>query len=339
MGQREIWVFAEFSEHEVAPVSFEMLSEARKLAKELKGKTCVCLIGKKDGEIPRSLQKYGAEKIYRIESKNSNEPSIDVYASILQNLIQKFSPFIILFGATPSGSELAPRIAARLKLPCITEVKRIGGERDNLVIGKSCYNEKVYQNYNFHPEKTVVLTVLPGDMNSEEADGPRELEVVNEDIYIERGMTRTKTIKFIKGDPKKIRLEEANLVIAGGKGIGKDMAIIEDLADLLGASIGGSRPLVDDGMIPFERQIGITGKSVTPKLLMACGISGAREFVAGMDKAMLTIAINRDAKAPIFKFANLGIVGDLHEIIPFLIDRIKVLKQKCNREEGNNSPL
>ena len=154
---------------------------------------------------------------------------------------------------------------------------------------------------------------------------------MNETIPLEIGRTRTRVLRFIKCDPKRMKLEEADLIVAGGKGIGKEILIVEELAGVLGASIGGTRPLVDEGIIPFERQIGITGKSVTPRMLTACGISGAREFTMGVERTPLTIAINTDAKAPIFRFANLGIIGDLHKIIPPLLmsskDTNRILKK------------
>lgn len=339
MQSKDIWIFVEFRKHEVMPVTFEMFSEFRKISKELNGKTCACLIGSNVGEYIPLLKNQGVDRIYVSENSVLSDYSLEAYVYTLQKLIEKYWPLTLVFSATPFGGELAPRVAARLRLPCITEVKRIKVQGENLSIAKSCYEEKVYQNFNFRPERTVVVTVLPGDMESEGANVSGEMEVVNEVIHLEPDMIRTRNIKFIRGDPRKIRLEEADLIVAGGKGIGQDLAILEDLADILEASIGGTRPLVDDGIIPWERQIGITGRSVAPKLLIACGISGAREFIAGTEKSKLTIAINKDARAPIFKFANLGIIGDLKKIVPLLIHQVRVLKQKAKKENGSSSPI
>lgn len=327
IGLKEIWVFAESRDHEVAPVNFEMLNEARKLAKDLDGKTCVCLIGYKPGGNVHSFRKYGAEKVYLLELDSFYESSLDIYASICQNLIEKYNPLIMMFGATSLGSELAPRIAARLTLPCITEVKRIKMHGDNLVIAKAVYDDKIYENFVIHPKRTLVLTVLPGDFDIEESNVSHEMEVVIEDIDLKQGGIRTKKIGFIKGDPNKINLEEADLIVAGGKGIGRNLSVLEDLADILSASIGGTRQLVDEGIIPFERQIGITGKSVSPKFLMACGISGAREFVAGIKKARFTVAVNTDLNAPIFRSVDLAVHGDVNEIIPALVKSLRNRKK------------
>jgi len=339
MPAKEIWVFADRQGHELAPVTSEMLSEARKLGPKLDGKTCACLIGHRVTEYLPSLKTHGVEKVYMLENDMLSAYTLDVYGIVLQRLIENYQPSIIMFGATASGSELATRIAAKLRLPCITEAKRLGVEGQKLVIAKSCYEEKVYQNYEFHLDRTVVVTVLPGDMESEKVKISGAMEILKEEVDLEPDTIRTKSMKIIKGDPRKIRLEEGDLIVAGGKGIDRDIGILEGLADSLGASIGGTRPLVDDGVIPFERQIGITGKSVSPRLLVACGISGAREFVAGMEKAALIIAINKDARAPIFKFANLGILGDVHKILPLLTDRIRFLKQRGNRGKESNSPI
>ena len=328
MVTKELWIFAEQKGSDVAPVTFEMLSELRNLAKELHGKTCVCLMGENAGQSIRSLQRYGAEKVYLLENGIISEISVDIRISVSQKLIQKYNPFIAMFGATSSGSELAARVAARLGLPCITEVKRIMLQGEDLVIAKPAYDDKVYKNFVFQPKKTVVLTALPGDFDGEETKTSHGVEVVREDIHLERDRVFTKKIGFIKGDPRKIRLEEADLIVAGGKGIGQDLSMLENLADSLEASIGGTRLLVDDGVIPFERQIGITGKSVSPRFLMACGISGAREFLTGIEKTRLTVAINTDANAPIFRSTDLGVFGDVHEIIPALIKKLNERKAK-----------
>ena len=329
MLSKEIWVIAEHRDRELAPVTLEMLTEARKLAKDLNGKTCACLLGPKIRGCFSSLGDSGAEKVYFLDNDIFSEYSLDAYAQVLQGLITEHKPLITMFEASSSGSELAVRISWRMKLPCITEVKRIEVERENLVISKSCYEDKVYQNITFHPERTVVLTVLPGDMDSGENNASREMEVVEGKPSYETGRIRTRCIKFLKGDPKKISLEEADLIVAGGRGIGKEASVLEELADVLGASVGGTRPLVDEGVLAFERQIGITGKSVSPRLLLACGVSGAREFTAGIEKAKLTIAVNTDEKAPIFKKTDVGVHADMNEIVQVWVKRLR-------QEKGNN---
>ena len=330
---KDVWVFAEYSKKQFQAVTWEMLSEGQKLSRRLDGQICACLIGYQLEDRIDHLTKHGAEKVYLVDDMLIDEYLIDGYIFVLENLIKKYNPAIIMIGATPKGSELAPRIAARLRLPCVTEVKKIAINEKNLTIAKSGYRDEVYFNFDFIPKRTVILTVVPGDMEVEKTNKPKGIEIVREGIHIEPNMIRTENIKFIKGDPKKIGIEEAELIIAGGKGIGiEGMSDLEEIADLLGASIGGTRMLVDEGIIPFERQIGITGKSVGSKLMIACGISGAREFTAGTEKVQLTIAINTDSHAGIFNIADIGILGDVHDIVPALI---KGLKKKEKTEKAD----
>jgi len=234
---------------------------------------------------------------------------------------------MIIFDASSSGSELAARISLRMGLPFVSEVKRIDIEKENLIISKSCYEDKVYQNVTLGPERTAILTVMPSDTDSDEGNTSGEVEVVEVESGYETSGVRSRLIKFLKGDPKKISLDEADIIVAGGKGIGKEASGLEELADVIGASVGGTRPLVDEDVFPFERQIGITGKSISPRLLFTFGISGAREFTAGTEKAKLTIAVNTDDKAPIFKNADMKVHGDLKEIIPALVKRIRQRKE------------
>ncbi|MCD6361663.1 MAG: electron transfer flavoprotein subunit alpha/FixB family protein [Armatimonadetes bacterium] len=329
----DVWVLAEYNNNQMESITWEMLNEGQRLAAKLEEQTCVCLLGYHAEEYIDALRDHGTEKVYLVDNVLLSEYSLDAYTFALEKLVEKYNPSLMMIGATSLGSELAPRIAARLKLPCITEVKKYMVNEENLVITKSGYSDKVYIDFDFVPDRTVITTILPGDMDSEVANESREIEVIKEDIHIKQDIIRTRNLNFIKGDPRKIRLEEAEKIMAVGKGVDHDnLQFVEELADLLGASIGGTRPVVDDGLISFDRQIGITGKSVTPKLLIACGISGAREFVSGMEKTMLTIAINNDANARIFNTANMGILGDINELIPALTKKLKEASGKMDEE-------
>lgn len=328
MLSREIWIFAEFRDLDLSPVTLELLGAARKLSKELKCKACACILGSKIRECISILGDNGAEKIYFSDHKIFSEHnSPDVHVEVLQDMISEYKPLLMMFDASSGGLEIAARISWRMRLPLVTEVKRIDRAGESLVISKSCFDDKVYRNVRLRSEKTVILTVLPQDMDSRRMNISGDTELVElKPKREEMGGIRSRLINFQKGDPKKISLDEADRIVAGGKGIGKEISALEELADALGAAVGGTRPLVDEGVIPFERQIGITGKSVTPSLLFTFGISGAREFSAGTEKARLTIAVNIDEKAAIFKNADLKIHGDLREIIPALMGSIQKKK-------------
>jgi len=330
---KDVWVLAEYNNNQIETITWEMLTEGQRLAVKRKEQIGVCLLGYHVEGYIDPLSDYGTEKIYLVDNELLSEYSLDAYTFVLEKLIEKYHPSLMMIGATSLGSELAPRIAARLKLPCITEVKKYVVNEEKLVITKSGYSDKVYVDFDFVPDRTVIATILPGDMDSEVANESREIEIIKEDVHIKQDIIRTRNLKFIKGDPRKIRLEEAEMIMAVGKGVDhENLQFVEELANLLGASIGGTRPVVDDGLVPFDRQIGITGKSVTPKLLIACGISGAREFVSGMEKTMLTIAINNDPNARIFNTANMGILGDVNELIPALTKKLRRASEKMDEE-------
>lgn len=321
---KDIWVFAEHNNCEMESTTWEMLTEGRKLASNLKGQICACLIGAQNEEYIGSLSRYGAGKVYLIENEGLAGYSSEGYAHILEELIVRYRPSIMMIGATAVGTELAVRIAANLRLPCITEVKKLGFNGGKISIAKSGFNDKLYLNFDFVPNETVIVTVLPGDMDSDEIERSTEPEVIRENIQAPFDAIRIRNKYFIKGDPREIDLEEAQLIVAAGRGVGiEGFALLEELADMLGASVGATRALVDEGIVPHSRQIGLTGKSVAPKVLIACGISGAREFTGGIEKAKLTIAINNDSKARIFKSADLNVLGDVKKVIPAIIERLK----------------
>ena len=176
----------------------------------------------------------------------------------------------------------------------------------------------------------VVVNFLPGVLFEAEAGQTSEVEIVIEELDRSGMELRTQVLETVESDPGSLNLEEADLIVAAGRGVGKgegDFAVIEDLAEALGASIGATRPVVDWGTVPYERQIGQTGKLVAPRLVINCGISGANEYTSGMDKSQAVVAINTDERARMFKFADLGAVGDLHQIIPALIARLNQGKE------------
>ena len=326
MPSKELWIFAETTEHQIAPVVYEILSETRNLAKQIKGTTCALLIGANVREHVSSLRDYGAKKVYLLDQEVFSQYSLDTYVSALKILIERNRPLVLLFGATAHGAELAARIAARIKVPCITEAKSISLQNQQLAIAKSCYEDRLYQNFRFDFSRLIIITVPPGHMDSQKSQSSEETIVVHEPMPKITAESRTRLIGSFKADPKEIQIEEADVIVAGGRGAGRNLAILEALAETLGASIGGTRPLVDEGIIGFDRQIGITGKSVSPRFLLACGISGAREFMAGIEKAHLTIAINTDSRAPIFEKVDLGVYGNANEIVPVLVDKLRQKK-------------
>lgn len=319
-----IWIFEEHDIHGTKNITLELLSEGQKLARRFKEELCVCVLGHQLEDDLSSLSKFGAVKAFVVDDPLLSKYDVDTYSFILGDLVEEFGPSILMMGATPLGSELAPRVAARCGLPCITEVNQIKGKSKNLKITKFAYNDQLYATIKPGSKRPVVITIPPGETDIVKSDEAKELEVVKKDFKLAKDVKQTQFRKFIKGDPRTINIEEADIIVAVGNGVNKEaLPIVQEFADSLRASIGGSRVAVDKNVIPYERQIGITGKTVMPKLLVACGISGAYEFTDGMRDSDIVIAINTDEKAGIFKVATLPIKGDLNEIIPLVTHQLK----------------
>lgn len=331
---KDIWVFAEYNDYEIENITWEIISEGKKLAVKLGCNICLCLIGYKLKDHIDVFLKSGLDKVYFVDNKILSEYSLESYTYILEKLLEKYKPFMIMIGATPIGIELGPKLAAKLRLPCITEAKKFVVEGRGMEIHKYGYNDKAFLNYNIKSNDTIVTTISPNDTDIEIIKCDGIVNFIEEDISINKDIVKTKKVKDIKGDPKQISLEDAEIIVAIGRGLDSDnLLLIEEFAEVLGASIGGTRPAVDNGLIPFERQIGITGKTVEPKCLVACGVSGAREFLSGMEKTRFIIAINNDADAPIFSVANVGILGTICKVVPDLMIKMKDIV-KTNEKEN-----
>jgi electron transfer flavoprotein alpha subunit len=233
-----------------------------------------------------------------------------------------------LIPATSVGEELAARVAVRIKTGVVTECTLLEMTKEGLLaMTRPSYGGKVNITMICPSARPQMATVQPGAMRIDEPDQSRKVEVVKVSVKVKPRELRSRIVGFMKGDPRTMDLSEAEIIVAGGQGVGSvdKFSVIEELADLLGACVGGTRSVVDAGWIPFERQIGQTGKTVAPRCYIACGISGAIQHVMGMKESKTIIAINIDRNAPIFKLADIGIVEDLHKVIPALIKELQEL--------------
>jgi electron transfer flavoprotein alpha subunit len=211
----------------------------------------------------------------------------------------------------------------------VTQCVDVLVERDQLIAVKPVSDQYLYKKIVFHKQGPKLLTFSPNAMAREDPVADKRADVVRVLPDIEEGQNRIRWIEWIKADPKTIGLEEADRIVCGGRGVGRGgFELIFQLADVLNGSVGGTRPIIDWGILPYERQIGQTGIEVFPTFLMTLGISGANEFTVGIEGSKLAIAVNNDRKARIFKFADLGIIGDLHKIIPLVIEQVKKHNQR-----------
>jgi electron transfer flavoprotein alpha subunit len=328
MGEGDVWVVIEHRDGELPDISRELCSQARRM-KGPSSSVVGILAGKEAEVLAHGLGEYGLEKACVAEG-GEWEPFIpETLVDFLSSLIRENPPPLILLGSTSFGNSIAPRLAIRHRGALVTDcidLKRSGG---GWVAVKPIQGDKINARIAAAPGKLPLLTLKPGAFAAEKKSPAKAVEVARMPYQPQREAIRTAVVGFVKADPKNIHLEEADLIVAGGKGAGdrEGFTLLEELADLMEAAVAGSRPAVDLQWVPYERQIGLTGKKVSPRLLLASGISGAFEFVAGMKDAHFVVAINRDSTAPIFKVADLGIIGDHHQILPALNDALRRMKR------------
>lgn len=321
----DVWVYVEISsEGYVRNVGLALHSPGRKLADCQKGKLCAVVIGDsiEDTKLTE-IAEYGADIIYTIEGKEYRTYSTDAYAHAMSELIKKYRPACVLIGATNQGRDLAPRIACRLQTGLTADCTSIGFDRDSgkVIWTRPAFGGNLMADIICPDTMPQMGTVRPGVYRKEKI-GPIPPGIVREDIHFNVSDIRTLVLDIMKeADSDGVDLESAQIIVAGGRGTGgaEGFAMIRQLAETLGGVVGASRVAVEEGWITHVHQVGQTGKTVNPRLYIACGISGAVQHIAGMRGADTIIAINADRGAPIFEYADYGIVGDMKEIIPELI--------------------
>jgi len=329
---RNVCVYAEVDEGKIAEVSLELLHKARDLAAELGGKVGAFLLGHGVEPLAQDLFEHGCDEVYL-----SDDPALAHYttlpcADVLTRMIRQQAPAIVLFGATTTGRDLAPRVASALKVGLTADCTdlQIGSHQD-VVSGKE-YAHLLYQirpafggniiativNPETRPQ---MATVREGVMKMGAPQPGRTGKLVRFDGVVDPALLCVEVIESHRAE-RKVDLKKANIIVAGGAGVGsrENFRLIERLAEVLGGQVGASRAAVDGGFIDKAHQVGQTGTTVRPKLYIACGISGAVQHRAGMQEAGKIVAINTDPNAPIFQIAHYGIVGDLNQVIPALID-------------------
>jgi electron transfer flavoprotein alpha subunit len=327
---QEIFVMVEQKEGTIEEPSFSLLSEGKRLSEKLGNSFFLSAVVMGHGikDLGKELGSYGADRVYYFENPQLEQYQTDLYTDLIANLVREKNPDFFLLGETSLGRDLAPRIAARLRAGLVTHCVDIIIDQNQLTVVKPVSDQFLYQRLVFRSHGLKMLTFTTNVTAKGAPNINKQAEVIRILPRLDQEGGDIRFIELIKADPKTISLEEADVIICGGRGVGKEtFEMIYRLADALNGSIGGTRPVVDWGILPYERQIGQTGIEVFPTFLMTLGISGANEFTAGIEGSKLVIAINTDRKARIFKFADLGIIGDLHKIIPIVIDQVKSHKQ------------
>lgn len=324
---KDVWVFAEQRDGKLRKVVLELLGKGRELANDLNVKLVAILLGHNVKDECQELIYYGADKVLWIDDPRLEHYQTNTYTDVIVNQVLKLKPEILVMGATFLGRDLAPRVARILGTGLTADCT--GLEIDKavrlLLQTRPAFGGNVIATITTPSYRPQMATVRPRVMKELARDTSRKGEVVKIPAEIDPNTIILKIVDIVKESKKSVNLEEANIIVAGGRGVGAQakFKVIEDLAKVLGAEVGASRDVVDAGWISSMHQVGQTGKTVRPKLYFACGISGAVQHLAGMKESETIVAINSDPQAPIFQCADYGIVGDLHQILPLLTRRLE----------------
>ncbi len=328
---KDLWVYIETKEDGSAKsVGLELLNPGRDLADKQGGALTAIVIGEHVEEAVRAASFYGADKVIAVDGPEFKNYTTDAYTAALYYLIEKYGPTTLLIGATPDGRDMGPRLSCRLKTGLTADCTAldIDTESGNVAWTRPAFGGNLMATIicpDFRPQ---IGTVRPG-VFKKKPSGEDKAEVHYEDFHVAEEDIHTRLLEVIRDAAEEIvNLEDADIIVSGGRGVGgpEGFKPVKALADVLGATVGSSRAAVDAGWISHAHQVGQTGKTVAPKLYIACGISGAIQHLAGMSGSDCIVAINKDPDAPIFDVADYGIVGDLFEVLPALTEEIKKLK-------------
>ena len=324
----EIWVVADLTlDGKVKKVTAEGLTVARtKLAGKLGGQVCGVLLGSGVAGLADELGKYGAEKVYVVDNELLKDYTPEGYAKALSDLISQYSPDVVITGNSAVGQDFFPRAAASVNAGLTLDASDFDLTEDKrLIVRRSKYSNKSIATVEFLDNKPMMATLRPNVFKPEES--AKSPEVVTATVALSADDIVTKIVLVERKESTRPELTEADRIVSGGRGMGngENFSLIFDLADSMGAAAGASRAAVDSGFVPYEMQVGQTGKVVSPTLYVAVGISGAIQHFAGMGSSKVIVAVNKDPDAPIFQKCDYGICGDLFEVTPALSEEFKKL--------------
>lgn len=323
---KNVWVFAEQREGKFMKVAYELLGEGRKLADKIGTDLCALIVGSDVEGLVSEAYEYGADKVYLADASCLKNYTTDGYTTVISDMINEYKPEVVLFGATHIGRDLCPRIAARVDTGLTADCTKldIDEEDKKLLQTRPAFGGNIMATIICPNHRPQMSTVRPGVMAKAERTPGRTGELVRVNVKVSADDIRTKVIEIVKAAKAAVALEDAKVIVSGGRGLGgpDGFELIKKLADKLGGVVGSSRACVDSGWISRDHQVGQTGKTVKPAIYIACGISGAIQHVVGMQNSECIIAINKNPEAAIFNIADYGIVGDLYEVIPQLIEAL-----------------
>ena len=324
---KDIYVFAEQRDGEIQPVALELIGKARELVKVTNEKVVAILAGCGIAKEAKTLVAYGADVVVVIDEPLLKDYVTEQYTQAVFQAINAFKPSILMFGATTIGRDLAPRIAARLGTGLTADCTKltINEETHEFEMTRPAFGGNLMATIKCPEHRPQMSTVRPGVMPKAEPDFGRKGETVPFKPVFDESKFIVKLVKNVKEQKASVDITEAKVLVSGGRGVGckEGFDMLQNLADVLGGEVSSSRAMVDAGIMPHDRQVGQTGKTVRPSVYFALGISGAIQHLAGMEESETIIAVNKDKFAPIFSVADLGIVCDLGKVVPLLTERLK----------------
>ncbi len=325
---KNVYVFAETRDGAVQSVAYELLGKGREIADKTNSKLCAMLIGYKVKEEAQKLIASGADEVVVVDDECLANYVTEQYVQAAYYIINNKKPNIILIGATSIGRDLAPRLSARLKTGLTADCTKLEVTEDgSLFMTRPAFGGNLMATIICPDHRPQMSTVRPGVMQKNKVDSKRKGTVELVHVPFDYSKFLVEVVKVSKETAKVVKIEDLKILVSGGRGVGKDnFPMLQDLADVVGGTVSGSRAVVDAGIIEQPRQVGQTGKTVRPNVYFALGISGAIQHIAGMEESEFIVAVNKDKFAPIFKVADVGVVGDVKKMVPLLIEEIKKYK-------------
>lgn len=323
----KVFVLAEHRRGQVRDITFEMLTKGMELAQKTGSELTGVIMGKGVRQLAQTLSEY-ANRVLLVEDPRLENFNSETYQRVLSGLIKQHKPSLVMIGHTSYGVDLAPRLAVTLNLPLATDIIDLSFENDSFSVTRQVYGGKVNATTGVRKSESYIVTIRQATFAAKKPDQHVNGQIVDTPSMLTEETIEKKFIEYVLPPPGGVDITTAEKLVGIGRGI-KDVANIpqvEELAKTLGGVLSCSRPIVDKGWLPNDRQVGTSGKTVKPKLYLAIGISGAFQHILGMKSSDLIIAINKDPKAPIFNFADYGVTEDLFKIVPPLTNRIKELK-------------
>ena len=321
-----VWVFAEHQDGTVRKTTLELLGKGRELAEQAGVELAALLIGSEVNGLAQELTAY-TDKIYQWDDPLLQKYNSDVYVQAIAELAEKERPQILLAGATYLARDLFPRVAGKLKTGIAVDCLNLELEDEGILVAtRPLFGGKVLADVVCRQGRPQIALTRPNTFPlPDKRRGDRKGEVLPVDLYVDPAQVRLEVLEVVRTATEQLDLTEAEVIVTGGRGMKKaeNFQLLDDLADVLSATIGATRGVVDSGWRPHNDQVGKSGKTVSPTLYFAVGLSGAIHHVMGMDTSKVVVAINKDAQAPIFQYSDYGVLGDLFEVLPLLTEELK----------------